>query len=51
MSGKKKPKRPTENQKTAAWADIAQMNEASCVSYPNIAQAMEAKEYVEENQK
>ncbi len=51
MANKKNPKKPVENHKTAAWANIQTINSVSNVSHPSIIQAIHAKEYAEENQK
>jgi len=51
MPIKKEPKKPKENHKTAAWSNVEDVSEISNVAHPNQTQTMEAKEYVEENQK
>jgi hypothetical protein len=51
MPNKKVPKKPIENHKTAAWSNIEKTNEISQSSHPSLQQAINAKEYVEENEK
>lgn len=41
----------TEHHDTAAWANISDMKEVSNVSVPDEENVMEAKEYVDSNQK
>lgn len=42
---------PVENQATAAWANWECLKDISGVNIPDISQVMNAKEYVDENQK
>lgn len=42
---------PVENQATAAWASMDRLDEESGVNYPDELQVINAKEFVEENQK
>lgn len=51
MQKKKEPKKPVENQKTAAWSDIKNTNEISKTSHPSDIQTVNAKEYVDTNEK
>ncbi|NLZ39527.1 MAG: DUF3787 domain-containing protein [Firmicutes bacterium] len=54
MPNKKKEKKmkvPIEKHNTAAWADIEQLKEKSKVSIPSEADVLNAKEYVDSNQK
>ena len=44
-------KTPVENHTTAAWASIDDLKELSRVNIPTEIQVMNAKEYVDENQK
>jgi hypothetical protein len=44
-------KKPVESQKTAPWANIERTKALSNVALPNDIMAMEAKEYVDENEK
>lgn len=46
-----RPEKPIERQNTAAWANIEEMEPVSNVSIPSEMQAINAKEYVDENQK
>lgn len=48
MSNKRKP---IENHKTAAWANIDKKKKNSCVSIPSEDEVKNAKEYVDENRK
>lgn len=43
--------RPIENHKTASWANIGRIKEISRVAMPEEFQMMDAKEYVDENEK
>ncbi|MDP4151843.1 MAG: DUF3787 domain-containing protein [Bacillota bacterium] len=47
----RKSKKPIENQKTAAWSNIEESKPVSNVAEPNNIQAVNAKEYVDENEK
>jgi len=51
MYKKKAHKKPVENHKTAAWSNIEMSNELSNISHPNLLQIVNAKEYVDENEK
>lgn len=51
MPMKKVPKKPTERQNTAAWSNIQTTQELSQVAFPSQMTVIDAKEYVEENQK
>jgi hypothetical protein len=51
MPYKKQPKKPVENHKTAAWSNIENTSNLSGISYPSLEQVINAKEYVDENQK
>ncbi|NLT39719.1 MAG: DUF3787 domain-containing protein [Clostridiales bacterium] len=51
MEIKKDPKRPSENQKTAAWANAQSTSGVSGEAHPSLEQVINAKEYTEENQK
>lgn len=51
MPIKKVPKKPTEHHNTAAWSNIQATQEVSQVAYPSQMTVIDAKEYVEENQK
>jgi len=42
---------PVENHSTAAWASSESLKEVSKVNIPEEIQVMNAKEYVDENQK
>lgn len=42
---------PVENHATAAWANRETLKDVSGVNIPNEIQVMNAKEYVDENQK
>jgi hypothetical protein len=44
-------KTPVENHATAAWANIADTKNVSEVTMPDELQALNAKEYVDENHK
>jgi hypothetical protein len=48
---RKTMKKPVEKQKTAAWADMKKISRATNVSKPDLAQTMNAKQYVDENEK
>lgn len=48
MNSKRKP---IENHKTAAWANIRTMKKNSCVTIPSEDEVINAKEYVDENKK
>lgn len=43
--------RPVENHDTAAWANISELKPVSNVTIPDEFHVMDAKEYVDENQK
>ena len=47
----KNMKKQIENQDTAAWANRSQLKPVSQVSIPDPEQVLNAKEYVDENQK
>jgi hypothetical protein len=51
MPNKKTPKRPVENHKTAAWSNTEQTNAIARSSHPSLLQALNAKEYVDDNEK
>ena len=51
MPDKKESKKPVENHKTAAWSNIEDTNTISKSSHPSLQQVINAKEYVDENQK
>ncbi|MDF3005651.1 MAG: hypothetical protein K0S22_2123 [Oscillospiraceae bacterium] len=51
MPNKKKAKEPIENHRTAAWANVEQTNEVSQIAHPSLQQAINAKEYVDDNEK
>ena len=51
MPYKKEAKKPVENQKTAAWANIEKTNVISNTAHPSQMQAVNAKEYVDSNEK
>lgn len=42
---------PVENHSTAAWASTEKSKDVSAVNIPDEIQVMNAKEYVDENQK
>ena len=42
---------PVENHATAAWANMDSLKDVSRVNIPDEMQVMNAKEYVDENQK
>ncbi|HVI39889.1 MAG TPA: DUF3787 domain-containing protein [Anaerovoracaceae bacterium] len=42
---------PVENHATAAWANMDSLKDVSGVNIPDEMQVMNAKEYVDENQK
>lgn len=42
---------PVENHSTAAWANIERQDDLSGVNYPDELQVINAKEYVDENEK
>jgi hypothetical protein len=44
-------KMPIENHETAAWANIEKTKPLSNVAIPNEAEVINAKEYVDENEK
>lgn len=44
-------KKPLENHKTAAWANIETTKSVSNVAEPNKMQTKNAKDYVDENEK
>jgi hypothetical protein len=48
MNSKRKP---IENHKTAAWANIQKIKKNSCVTIPSEDEVVSAKEYVDENKK
>lgn len=48
---KTNPKYPVEHHDTAAWANEHQLKPVSRVNIPSEMHVIEAKEYVEENQK
>jgi len=51
MTNKKAPKKPVENQKTAAWSNIEKTSTLSNSAHPNVEQTINAKEYVDSNEK
>jgi hypothetical protein len=51
MSAKKKTKKPVENHKTAAWANIESTNPISKAPHPSLDQTILAKEYADSNEK
>lgn len=51
MPNKKAPERPVENQKTAAWSNIDKLEKNAHTAYPCLDQVMNAKNYVDENEK
>lgn len=51
MPNKKVPERPVENHKTAAWSNIKKVEEDSHIADPSLEQVMNAKNYVDENEK
>jgi hypothetical protein len=48
---RKRPKKPVENQKTAAWANMEKISRETNVSSPSLMQTINAKEHVDENEK
>ncbi|HEX2986255.1 MAG TPA: DUF3787 domain-containing protein [Caproiciproducens sp.] len=44
-------KKPIENHKTAAWANVEKAKQVSNVAEPSNMQIANAKEYVDENEK
>lgn len=42
---------PVESQATAAWASMDRVDEVSGVNFPNEMQVINAKEFVDENEK
>ncbi|NLY70607.1 MAG: DUF3787 domain-containing protein [Clostridiales bacterium] len=48
---RKKKNKPIENHKTAAWAEIDKTKPVSNVTIPSIEEVIDAKEYVNENEK
>ncbi|NMA25283.1 MAG: DUF3787 domain-containing protein [Clostridiales bacterium] len=51
MPNRKTPKKPIENHNTAAWANIEKTSAVSRSPHPSLLQAMNAKEYVDDNEK
>ncbi|MGI5892648.1 MAG: CDIF630_02480 family spore surface protein [Bacillota bacterium] len=52
MPDKNSPKKPVENHKTAAWANMETVDdEKSKIFHPDISQVVNAKEYVDGNEK
>ena len=51
MSGGKARKKPVESHKTAAWASIETRSRLAHTAHPNFFQTINAKEYVDENEK
>lgn len=47
----KSPEKPVERHDTAAWADVEEVKPVSDVAIPSEEQVIEAKEYVDENEK
>jgi len=47
----KEIRKPVENHCTAAWSNIEQIDSKSKVAHPSLEQSINAKDYVEENQK
>lgn len=48
---KKVPEKPVENQKTAAWSNIEEVSEDAHTAHPSLEQVVNAKDYVDENEK
>lgn len=48
---KKVPEKPVENQKTAAWSNIDEISEDAHTAQPSLEQVVNAKDYVDENEK
>lgn len=48
---KKVPEKPVENHKTAAWSNIDEVREDAHTAHPSLEQVINAKDYVEENEK
>lgn len=48
---RRKERKPVENQKTAPWANKEKIEKGSGISMPDISQTLNAKEYVDENEK
>lgn len=48
---KREFEKPTENHFTAAWSNIERKNRISKTAHPSLDQVLEAKEYVDENEK
>lgn len=51
MKYKKAPKKPVENHSTAAWSDMETADEITGVAQPSLTQTINAKEYVDQNEK
>jgi hypothetical protein len=51
MPNKKEAKKPIENQKTAAWANIENASTIAKTAHPSLLQTLNAKEYVDSNEK
>lgn len=51
MNDKKEPKKPIENHKSAAWSNVEEANDISKTPHPSIIQTINAKEYVDQNEK
>lgn len=48
---RKEAKKPVENHQTAAWAGVEKMKPESRVAQPHDERVLQAKEYVDENEK
>ncbi len=51
MTNRKEPERPVENHETAAWANKVEISVPGFVPRPDKAEVVEAKEYVDSNEK
>jgi len=51
MPSKREPEKPVENHKTAAWNNVKSKDSISKISRPNLSGTIDAKEYVDENEK
>ncbi len=51
MARKFRPKKPIENHDTAAWAQAGTRDRRTNIAHPDIADTIDAKEYVDENEK
>lgn len=50
-ASREKRRRPIENHSTAAWSNVETRKQISNVAEPSHLQAINAKEYVDENEK